>query len=118
MAGTGFVITVSTHSRPARFERMARSRLERDGVTRLAAQTSSARALHLLWQVRNCLAADPALDVFGPSDHGDGFSYVWAHPAGTRHAGVWGQPRGVAAEDPADVQVEILDDAFWNASAT
>lgn len=101
MAGAGSVVSVSTRrSRPDDLERLARSRIARDGVTQLAAASSSGRQLRLLREVRDRLAADPALEVFGPSDHGDGISYVWAHPAGTRHAGVYGQPRGMADESP------------------
>jgi hypothetical protein len=94
----GSVMTVTTRLRPGALERLAKSRAGRDGVTRLAAETSNGRQRRLLWEVRHLLAADPALDVFGPSDHGDGFTYVWVHPVGTRQAGVWGQPNG--AEDP------------------
>jgi hypothetical protein len=108
MAGTGSVITVSTRGRPAKFERMAKSRVDRDGVTRLAAQTSNGRQRRLLREVRDLLVANPGLEVAGPSDQGDGFTYVWVQSVGTRHAGVWGGPRGAAEEDPAGVQVEII----------
>ena len=113
MAGMGSVITVSTRGGPGRFERQARARIARDGVTRLAAETSNGRQRRLLEQVRHLLAADPALDVFGPSDHGDGFSYVWVHPAGAKHAAIWGQPNGAAGDDdPDDIDVQVLDDLF------
>src|SRR5579864_9753625 len=98
--GIGSVITVSSRVRAGELERMARARIGRDGVTRLAAKTSNGRQRRLLEQVSDRLVADPALDVFGPGDHGDGLTYVWAHPAGARYAGVWGQPNG--AENPED----------------
>jgi hypothetical protein len=107
MVGMGSVITISSRVRAGELERMARARAARDGVTQLAAETSNGRQLRLLRQVRDRLVADPGLEVFGPSDHGDGFSYVWAHPAGARHAGVIGQPNG--AEDPED---------YWDVPAT
>jgi hypothetical protein len=109
VAGMGSVITVSTRLRPEALERLARSRVGRDGVTRLAAETSNGRARRLLVQVRQPLAADPALNVFGPSDYNDGFTYVWVQSAAARHAGVWGGPRGAAEDDPAGVDVQILD---------
>jgi hypothetical protein len=110
MVAVGSVITVSTRGRAEKFERMAKSRIERDGVTQLAAETSNRRQLRLLREVRDLLVTDPALEVFGPGDHGDGMSYVWVHPAGTRPAGVWGQPNGMTEDDPEDIEVVFLDD--------
>lgn len=102
MAATGSVITVSTRGRAEKFERMARARAARDGAVRLAAETSNGRQRRLLREVRDRLAAGPGLDVFGPSDHGDGMSYVWAHPAGARFAGVYGQANGAPGDPDAD----------------
>jgi len=113
MAAIGSVITVSTRGRPEKFTRMAQSRIKRDGVTQLAAETSNGRQRRLLWQVRNLLAADPGLDVFGPSDHSDGMSYVWVHPVDTRHAGVWGDARG-APDEPLTWTIENLADEPWD----
>ena len=116
MAGMGSVVTVSTRVRPGEYERMAKSRAARDGVTQFAAVSSSGRQLRLLRQVRDHLAADSALDVFGggDADYGDGYTYLTVYPAGQRQAAVWGQPNGAEEAEPGDVDVEILPDDFWD----
>jgi hypothetical protein len=78
---------------------MARSRVARDGVTQLAAETSNGRQVRLLRQVRDHLAADAGLDV-GYGDRPDGYSYVTLCPAGARSVGIWGEPNG--AEEPEE----------------
>ena len=104
MAAIGSVITVSTRGRPEKFTRMAQSRIKRDGVTQLAAETSNGRQRRLLWQVRNLLAADPGLDVFGPSDHRH-LGALQAYVAGTEaKIGIW------VAEKFRKEHVKVLQD--------
>jgi hypothetical protein len=113
----GTVITVDPRIRVPTLVRIARERVARDGAVQFAAATADRRQRQQLRRLRDRLAADPALDVFGPSDHLDGAVYVWAHPVGTRQAGVWGSPMVAAVQaqlDPADVDVQILD-GLWDA---
>jgi len=95
----GSVITVTTRLRPGALERMARSRLDRDGVAQFAAETSNGRQRRLLRQVRDSLAADADLDVFY-ADRTDGTTYCTVYWAGERQAAIWGTPRHLQDEDP------------------
>jgi hypothetical protein len=89
----GMVITVSPRVRVADLERMARSRVARDGVAELAAVTADARQRRQLRRVGLRLAADPGLDVFF-GDRSDGATYLTAFPAGLQRAIWWsGGPR-------------------------
>ena len=99
MRGVGSVVTVTTRLRAATLERMARSRLARDGAAQLAAETSNGRQRRLLQQVRENLAADAGLDVFC-ADRTDGYSYVTVRRAGERRCGIIGEPNGTS--DPDD----------------
>jgi hypothetical protein len=117
----GTVITVDPRVSVADYERLAKVRTARDGAVQFAAPAADRRRRRQLRRLRDRLVAGPALDVFGPSDHGDGGVYIWVQPAGARHAAVWGYPVIAAVQaqlDPADVDVQVLGDDFWDALDT
>jgi hypothetical protein len=90
---------VSPRDRVADLERMARSRLARDGVTQFAAMTADRMQLARLHRLRGRLLHAPDLDVFY-GDRPDGMSYLTVYPAGRLQAGIIGEPNG--AENPED----------------
>jgi hypothetical protein len=88
--------------------------VSRDGVAVIGAAVGDARQLAQLRRLRGRLAADPGLAVLGPTDHLDGAVYVKVFAAGGPRPGWWGAAKGADEDDPADVQVQVLEDAFWD----
>jgi hypothetical protein len=99
VAGVGSVVTVSPRHRIADLERMARSRIARDGAAQFAAVTADRMQLARLRRLRGRLIHDLRLDVFY-GDRVDGMSYLTVYPAGDRSAGIMGDPNG--ADDSED----------------
>jgi hypothetical protein len=56
--------------------------------------------VRLLEQVRDLLAADPALVVSAPRDHGEGITWVWVQRPGLRESFVWGDAPSASGPDP------------------
>jgi len=91
------MITISPRVPVAEYERMARARIERDGVAPFGAMTADGRQRAHLRRLAERLRADPGLRVsFVPRT--DGVTQLAAMPAGARHAGWFGDAHG-APED-------------------
>jgi hypothetical protein len=101
------VITVDPRVSVADYGRLAEVRVARDGAVQFAAAAADGRQRRHLRRIRDRLVKEPAFDVAGPSDHGDGAVYVWVQPAG-KPSGVWGYPMVAAVQaqlDPGGVQI-------------
>jgi hypothetical protein len=108
------VVTISPRFPVAEHERRARVCVARDGVAVIGAAAGDARQVAQLRRLHGRLASDPALDVFGPTDHLDGAVYVKVFAAGGPRPGWWGAAKGADEDDPADVHVQVLEEGFWD----
>ena len=106
-------VTISPRIPVAEHERRARVCVARDGWAIIGAAAGDARQVAQLRRLRSRLAADPALEVFGPTDHLDGAVYVKVCAVGASPPFWWGAAKGTDEDDPADVDVQVLEDAFW-----
>jgi hypothetical protein len=98
MAGT--VITVSPRVSLSDLERLARARLDRDGVAVFAAVTADGRQRHHLLRLRARLVADPALEVYGGTGRPDGTTGLTVFAAGGPRPGWFGGAKTGEVEDP------------------
>jgi hypothetical protein len=94
----GTAITISPRESLDKVERLTRTRIERDGVVAVAADTSDGRQVRQLRRLTSRLADDPDLDV-SCGERTDGTTYLTVYPranrASRRGLGSWGDPRTV-----------------------
>jgi hypothetical protein len=96
----GTVITISPRVPVAKLEKIARGRVQRDGVAELAASTADARQVAYLRRVARLLAADESLECHWAA-RTDGATYLTVFMAGRHDAGWMGAAKtGGPDEDP------------------
>jgi hypothetical protein len=67
---TATVVTISARVNVRELERLARARVDRDGVAPLAAPTASRRQVQQLHHLKHRLSGDDSLDCYS-AEHGD-----------------------------------------------
>jgi hypothetical protein len=86
------VLTISPRMPLDRAERIARGRVERDGVAVMAADSSDRRQVAQLRRLHDRLTADDDLDCF-LRDRPDGTTWLSVIPRGQRPLGWWGDAK-------------------------